>query len=182
MYAHSISFATASGDLDLLLDGDVMMSDTENERLTNRQAVIGAHGDVLIAGLGIGMILIPMLQRPEVRSVTVLEKSADVIALVEPAIREYTIYASKLAVIEADCFAWVMPKGLKWDWIYFDIWPDICTDNLPEIAQLKRKYSRRLNSESNPNARMFAWCETKLRAKRRRERHENLYAYRCGRA
>ena len=33
-------------------------------------------------------------------------------------------------------------RGQKWDVIYFDIWPDICTDNLQEMDALHKKYNR----------------------------------------
>lgn len=37
------------------------------------------------------------------------------------------------------------PKGQKWDTIYFDIWPDVCIDNLEGAARLARKFSPRLD-------------------------------------
>ena len=60
---------------------DVIMSDTPNERLWNREAVRRAHGHVLIAGLGIGMILPPILIKPEVKRVVIVEKELEVIDL-----------------------------------------------------------------------------------------------------
>ena len=64
----------------------LMMTDTRMEQLTNMAAVRAARGDVLIAGLGIGMVLIPILKKPEVKSVIVIEKYQDVIDLVMPAL------------------------------------------------------------------------------------------------
>lgn len=40
-----------------------------------------AHGDVLLAGLGIGMLALACAQKENVNSVTVLEKAAQTIAL-----------------------------------------------------------------------------------------------------
>lgn len=41
----------------LLHKNEVVMSDTNMEKRTNSKFVINAHGNVLIGGLGIGMIL-----------------------------------------------------------------------------------------------------------------------------
>lgn len=151
----------------LFVDGDMMMSDGGNEHETNREVVFRAQGDVLIAGLGIGMVLIPILCKPEVRTVTVLEKSSGVIELVEIPVRRHLglPVKSKLTVIKADAFKWQPSKGVCFDTIYLDIWPDICTDNLKDITKLKRHFARRLR----PGGWMGAWVEHKLR---RLKRHE----------
>jgi hypothetical protein len=166
----------------LLITGTgLMMSDGFHEHLSNWNAVDDSHGDVLIAGLGIGMILVPMLRRSEVRTVTVLEKSLDVIKLVEGPIRRYIgSEAGKLSILCADAYEWVPPKGRKWDCIYLDVWPNICTDNLDKIAALKRRYAKSLNRQ-NPKAWMRAWEEHRLRLDRRREkRYEYEPGFRCG--
>ena len=41
----------------LMLHGSVMMSDTPSERISNRFFVMNAHGRILIAGLGLGLIV-----------------------------------------------------------------------------------------------------------------------------
>jgi len=163
-----------SGDYVLLkINGATVMSDTIMERNSNLGFLWHVNGDVLVAGLGIGLILVPALRNKEIRSVTVIEKSRDVIQLVEPPLRKYLnkhgIPESLLRIVEADIFKWKPPKGKKWDVIYFDIWADICTDNLEEISKLKRKFARRLN-RSNPKCRMSAWKENDLRYFRRRDR------------
>lgn len=121
----------------LLVGGGVMMSDTQMEQDSNRRVVQAATGNVLIAGLGLGMILHPMAAKPEVTSITVLELSPDVIKLVG-----HTVPA-KVQVIEADVFTWQPPRGVKYDTIYFDIWPDITTDNLVEMRKLHQRYGCR---------------------------------------
>lgn len=127
----------------LLVGDTIMMTDTDMERRSNAEALFRAKGDVLIAGLGIGMILLPILEKPTVTSVTVLEKSPDVVALVEPHIRKASTQAHKLSVLLEDVWTWKPPKGRVWDVIYFDIWPFICTDNLQEIGVLHRRFARR---------------------------------------
>lgn len=147
----------------------VVMSDTRMEKISNMSVVSDATGNVLIAGLGLGMIVIPICKKDGVCSVTVIEKSPDVIALVEPRIREHLgDAASKLTIIEGDIFEWKPPKGQKWETIWFDIWPDICTDALPEIAKMKQRFKHRIRR--NGDGWFFgAWMEEYLRYERRRE-------------
>jgi hypothetical protein len=120
----------------LFVNGDTMMTDTPMEKNSNRSVIIFAHGNVLIAGLGIGMILHPICAKEKVTSVTVIEKSADVIKLVGPSVPK------KVTVIQGDIFEWKPPKGTLYDTIYFDIWAGICEDNLKQMATLNRRFAR----------------------------------------
>lgn len=124
----------------LYVGSSLMMSDTRMERSSNYEVVRQARGEVLIAGLGVGLILIPILAKPEVKAVTVVERYKGVIDLVGPPLQSVP-GADKLTIIEADILEYkVLPKGRKWDCIYFDIWPDICTDNLVTMTRLHRKF------------------------------------------
>ncbi len=143
---------------------DVMMSDTPFEQRSNYEVVWQANGDVLIAGLGLGMILVPILAKSEVTSVTVVEKNPNVIKLVEPRVRH-----KKLTVIEADILAWRTEQ--HFDTIYFDIWREVNLDNLPQIASLHRRFARR----KKPGGWMSSWEVDTLRYRARQERDEVGY-------
>lgn len=147
----------------LAVAGELMMTDTPMERRTNTEFVRRANGRVFIAGLGLGMIVHAVLDKPEVEHVTVLEKSKDVIKLVGP-----TIESKKVTIVHGDVFEWTPPKGEKWDTIYFDIWPTIGTDNLPEMARCSRRFMHRLN-RANPKAWMGSWRQKELQARKREE-------------
>lgn len=126
----------------------VLMSDTDAERNTNKEVVYNAHGDVLIAGLGLGMVLCPVAKKEEVRSITVIEIYQDVIDLVEPYIRKYLGHHSeKIKIICMDIFEYTPTR--KFDVIYFDIWGDICGDEYPETKKLHRKFSSSLNRDGD---------------------------------
>ena len=144
----------------LYVGGQLVMSDTQMERDTNRGLIQFAQGDVLVAGLGVGLVLIPLLSKEDVKSVTVVELSKDVIDLVEPHIRRATgkLAAEKLAVIQADIFDWKPPQGARYHYIYFDIWPNLCTTNLKEMTRLHRKFGRR----KAPGGLMGSWGRTQL--------------------
>jgi hypothetical protein len=157
----------------LLVNNYLVMSDTRMEKDTNREFLRMASiagGNVLIGGLGLGVILVPLLQLQDVKSVTVVEKSSGVIALVhDPLMKRLGKLGKKLVVINADILTWKPPAGKKWDCIYFDIWADICVDNLESITKLKRKFARRLNRD-NDYCWMGAWQEDRLRSLKRRGR------------
>src|SRR5687768_6070987 len=119
----------------LFVDGKLWMTDAEFECWTNADFVRRAFGDVLVAGLGLGLVLQPLLDSKVVETVTVLERSADVIALIGP------IYSNaKLTIIEADARKWEPPKK-AYHFVYLDIWADVPnSDTLKDIAALKQRY------------------------------------------
>lgn len=147
----------------------LMMTDTHMEQNSNYTVVREAKGKVLIGGLGIGMVLLPILEKPEVTSVTVIEKYADVVKLVEPHIRAAAgKNADKLKIIVADALEWKPPKGEKWDTIYWDIWPEICTDNLKDMEVLHRRFARR----KTPGGWMDSWMRVRLLRQKEREKRQ----------
>lgn len=144
----------------LLISGCVMMSNTRMEINSNIGFAYQAEGSILISGLGMGMILRALLTKESVTDITVLEKNPDVIKLVGPNFKD----DDRVTIIEADAFEWKPPKGKKWDYIWHDIWVDICTDNLKEITKLKRKFGKRCVHEQQ------AWMESRLRYIRQQDK------------
>lgn len=147
----------------LIVVGSLVMSDTQMERWTNSEIVRKAKGSVLIAGLGLGLILVPILAKPEVNRVLVIEKCQDVIDLVTPALKAQK-GGHKLEVIQADIFDWKPERGSRWDAIYFDIWTAPSTDDLDEQDRLHRRYARR----KVPGGFMASWWRELLLDRRRR--------------
>jgi hypothetical protein len=127
----------------------IWMSDTWMEKHTNDYFVRKANGDVLVAGLGIGLIITAIQSKEDVRSITVVEKNKEVIDLVLPHLPK-----EKLTVVHADIFDYRPER--KYDTIYFDIWPDISVDNYDDMKRLHRRFCRGLNRE-NPKAWMSSW-------------------------
>ena len=127
-----------------------MMSDTQMERDSNKEVVERARGNVLIAGLGLGLVLKPILAKSSVETVLVIEKHKDVIALVAPAFKD----DEKLTIMREDIYTWE-PPARHFDTIYFDIWPNISTDNLKGIHRLHRRFK--------PALRAKGWMESWMR-------------------
>jgi SAM-dependent methyltransferase len=148
-----------------LHDGmDCIMSNTYMEERTNREFVLKANGDVFIAGLGIGLIVLPVQDKVEVKSITILEKSPEVIELVG----NQLLLNNKVKIIQGDVFEYEFPKGTKFDTIYFDIWNYVNSDVYKEMKALKNKYRKyRLSSKENPDVYMKCWAEYEAKTDRR---------------
>lgn len=153
----------------LVIDGSVVMSDTDMEKRSNSHVIRNAHGNVLIAGLGLGMIILPLLEKPEVETITVIEKNQDVIKLVYPYLK-----SEKLRVINADIFEWKPDKTVKYDSIYFDIWTFITTESLPEIKKLHNKFKNKLNRE-DVNCWMDSWQYGELKHRQRQYNNKSNF-------
>jgi hypothetical protein len=152
-----------AGDyMQLLVEGTLMMSDTQMEQLSNRDVVRQARGDVLIAGLGLGLIVLPILAKESVSSVTIVEKYPNVVNLVAPSLMELP-GGEKLTIVHADIFNWKPARGRKWDTIYFDIWPLIQENNLKEMNVLHSRFRAR----KADGGWMDSWQRDTLLARRR---------------
>lgn len=126
--------------------GGLWMSNTRDEQRDHLpviwQARYGAR-TALVAGLGIGMVIAGLLAAG-IKHIDVVEIDPDVIALVGPKVTEMAEqYGATVEIHEADIFAVTWPKGTHWDVAWFDIWQDMCSDNLPEMTKLARSYGRR---------------------------------------
>lgn len=131
----------------LVRSGCIIMSDTPAEMRDHREFVRQAKGNVLINGLGIGMCLQAVLDKPEVLCVTVVEKSKDVIALVGDH------YNDKRLTIYNDCaFTFKPSLGIRYNTVWHDIWDNITSENLPEMTKLHRKYGKRTDWQGS-------WCQ-----------------------
>jgi hypothetical protein len=115
----------------------LVMSDTPAERLECFEAYHRAEGICLVNGLGLGMLLKNMLAKTSVTEITVVEISQDLIDLISP---YYT--DTRLTYVCADALTYNPPKGKRYNMVWHDIWDDICSDNLEDMAKLHRKYGR----------------------------------------
>lgn len=148
----------------LSVNGELMMSDTDMEKRTNMEFVRAARGEVMIAGLGIGLVLEALrekCQSGEVTKIVVYEKYQDVIDLVAWRYKDLP-----LEVRCADILEYKPIKGEMYDTIYFDIWPTICEDNLDDMAKLHQRWK----SRKRKGGYMDSWMCHYLRARRAAER------------
>lgn len=126
--------------------GAVIMSDTPDE-IKDHFELFQGKGHILLNGLGLGVALNWMAQKEDVTKVTVIELSQDVINLV--ADHYYAKFGDKIEIIHADALTWEPPKNYRYGFVWHDIWPTICSDNLPEMHKLHRKYGRRCDNQAS---------------------------------
>jgi len=127
--------------------GTLIMSDTPAEMRDHYDAVINAKGNCLINGLGLGMVLKNILLRQKITKVTVVEISQDLIDLVAPYYND-----NRVTFVHANALEYTPPKGERYNMVWHDIWDYICTDNLPEMEKLHRKYGKRTDWQGS-------WCK-----------------------
>ncbi len=129
---------------------EVVMSDTAMERDTNIDLLYEAHGDVLIGGLGIGLVLLALQKIRRVASITVIELHKELVDLVAPQLP----LTDKCNIVIGDVFTWKPPKGTKYNTIYMDIWNNVCGDNYEDMKTLRRRYGKMLDRTDK-----FSWQE-----------------------
>lgn len=141
----------------LMRNGQVVMSDTPEEKRDHLQFVAKAHGHVLINGLGLGMCVVACLRKKEVTRVTVVELDQDVIDLVAP-----TLFArwggdsgnlsdARLQIIKDDCLTRKWDREEWWHCVWHDIWDNICGDNWESMKLLHRKFGHKCGMQDS-------WC------------------------
>jgi spermidine synthase len=131
-------------------EGILWMSDTPAELRDHYEAVSRARGTCLVNGLGLGVVVIAMLKKPEVTRLIVNEISPEVIALV----LKHLPRDERLSVNCADAYTW-HPNGTRFDTIWHDIWPSKNDEGYEESKKLMRRYGHWLK----PGAWQGSWCK-----------------------
>ena len=116
-----------------------IMQDSLAEHNEHQWLWDNAKGDVLIGGLGIGLVHKTLMDNPEVTSVTIIENSQDVIDLVWDNCDKDDTFT----LIKADVETWNPPEGSSWDVGWFDTW---LIDNPMNIKQYKELIETRYGS------------------------------------
>ena len=135
------------------------MTDAEFECRTN-QHVSEFKGDVLVGGLGLGMVVEMMLRNRDVSGITVIEINGDVIGLVGPYFSD-----KRVKIKKGNVFSQKPPRA-SFDYVYMDIWSNVPNeDNLKELKRLRARYEPGLK----PGGEFRAWCEDRFWSRERRK-------------
>jgi hypothetical protein len=95
-----------------------VMQDSAQEYFEHQPLWNNARGNILIGGLGIGLVNEYLVTKPEVTSVTIIEKYSEVIDLVWT----HCAKDSRFTLVQADAETWTPPAGSHWDYAWFDTW------------------------------------------------------------
>jgi hypothetical protein len=145
-------FVPAGNYVRLCKGGKLITSNTQLERISNAPFIRNAHGDVFIAGLGIGY-LIDMLkdrQFTNIKSITVIELYREIIDLVMESLPEDI----DIMLINRDVRTFRTHK--MYDTIYFDIWSTYDNEIFKnEMQPLMAKFAGNLRKDGW----MGCWAE-----------------------
>ena len=128
---------------------DIWMSDTPLEQESYKPAVEKARGDVLICGLGIGLLPTLIKDKPEVKHIDIVEISKCVIKLVWEQIR-----TPKMEIIHADAWKYLAESPKKYDFIHIDVWGSI-TAPILEVKKAREAALKCLK----PNGQVHCWLQ-----------------------
>ena len=134
----------------LVVDGTLWMTDTPAEcnDLRNVDYCMRQYqgGTMLIAGLGLGVVLNRAIMRG-MSHIDVVESEGRVLDAVGPYYAGLAEeHGCKLRLHHADIHAWRSERGMVWNIGFFDIWPTIDQDDLPEVTRLRRRFRDRVHS------------------------------------
>lgn len=139
----------------------IVMSDTVPEIRDLKACLLMLRGNILITGLGLGMVVhaLTTIERysKHVRSITVIEKDKDVIALVGAHYRK----DKRVQIINANAYTW-RPGKRRFTCAWHDLWDDIREDNVKLFAKLRVHYKSAV-----PHGKQFCWGEQALAEERR---------------
>ena len=134
---------------------ECIMSSNLFERLTNQNFIDTAKGDVIIFGLGLGLIIFPLLEDDEVTSITVIDKSVDIIDNIGPIIKKYDVN-DKLTIINGDVFTYYQQlNDAKFDVAYFDYWNIVDSTIYNDMETIKELYKNNIKETGQ----IMYWCE-----------------------
>jgi hypothetical protein len=105
--------------------GELVMHDEPNELRKHLNFMLRARGNVLITGLGLGCVVRGTLANPAVKHVTVVERDADVLKLVQP-----HMPTERLTIIHDDAISFCKATNQQFDCAWHDIWSDNDEPNL----------------------------------------------------
>lgn len=129
-------------------ENSCMMSDTPMERFTNQEFINNATGNILIAGLGIGMLPAALVLKDDVSSITILENDQEIIDMVEPLLQKYVNGHEKIHIIKANAYTFPLTyDGPKFDYLWLDIWADFpnTEEDVEMFESLFSKYKPIMN-------------------------------------
>lgn len=138
-------------------DGQEWMAIKPNEIETMRQPIARAAGQVVAFGLGMGYYAFMVSEKPEVKTLTIVERDENVIALFREHILPQFPKKEKIDIVWQDAFEFAtncMSDGY-YDHAFVDLWHDV-SDGYPLYKQMKAL------EKNSPNTLFSYWIEDSL--------------------
>lgn len=125
----------------LRCEGETVMSDTPAELADLEPLRENARGKIMIAGLGLGCAVALAASLDAVKSITVVESSPDVYALVLPTLKR-VLREKRIVYCLDSIFDWRPVRGERFDFAWYDIWNAYGEEIIEEGAILRRRFKR----------------------------------------
>lgn len=122
-----------------ILENDrIWMTITPNEIETMKEPIEEAFGNVLTFGMGLGYFPYMISLKSSVKSITIVERSYDVIDLFRTHILPQFKDPSIVTIIQSDAFDYASANfgGKDYDYIYTDLWHDV-SDGIDLYLKMK---------------------------------------------
>lgn len=97
----------------------VWMDDQQSEYDAHQVIIAAAHGRMWMSGLGLGFLPAILAKDERVESITIVERSTDVMRLVEPHFMSEFGNRKEFRIITADAETW-QPNGERYDVAWVD--------------------------------------------------------------
>jgi len=153
----------------VLEDGNEWMTLTPVDLDTSDEAIERAHGRVVTFGLGLGYYTYMVSEKENVESVTVVEKSPEVIALFKEYILPQSSHPEKVRIVNEDAFLYAEKKMPKehFDVAFVDTWRD-ASDGAPMYERMKKL------EHLSPDTEFIYWIENFLVSRLRALRYSEI--------
>lgn len=138
-------------------DGVEWMAIKPNEIETMKSHIAKMSGDVCVFGLGIGYFAYMVSEKADVKSVTVVERDPNVIALFEKYILPQFPSKDKIKIVKSDAFEYAksIMVNEKFDHAFVDLWHD-ASDGVELYIKMKKLEAK------NSKAEFSYWIEKTL--------------------
>ena len=153
----------------VLEDGNEWMTLTPVDLDTSDEAIERARGRVVTFGLGLGYYAYMVSEKENVESITVVEKSSDVIALFKEYVLPQFSHPEKVVIVNEDAFEYAehtMPSE-SFDVAFVDTWRD-ASDGALMYERMKRL------ERLSPNTEFLYWIENFLISRLRAVRYAEI--------
>ncbi len=138
-------------------DGVEWMAIKPNEIETMKPHIEKMVGDVCVFGLGIGYFAYMISEKPEVSSITIVERDSSVIRLFENYILPQFAHKEKIKIVKSDAFTYAKKQMIseRFDCAFVDLWHDV-SDGVELYIKMKKLEA------CNPKTKFSYWIEKSI--------------------